>query len=89
MRLIVREGPGKVGLNFMWLPTFLGMDNNLKKQLEADLGPKLKGKPLDDTTLDFAHDEAVDFICKYHKAIPGLRDYLDAIKFVDDSGKSA
>jgi hypothetical protein len=89
VRLISRSGPGKVELNFMWLPAFCAMDNNLKKAIEADLGPKLKGKPLDDATLDLAHDEAVDFICKYHKAIPGLRDYLDAIKFVDDSGKPA
>jgi hypothetical protein len=89
MRLIVREGPGKVGLNFMWLPAFCAMDNNLKKQVEEAVGPKLKGKPMNDETLNFAHNEALDFICNYHKAIPGLRDYLDAIKFVDDTGKSA
>jgi hypothetical protein len=84
VRLIAREGPGKVGLNFMWLPAFCAMDNNLKKKIEEELGPKLKGKPLDDTTLEFAHNEVLDFICKYHKAIPGLRDYLDAIKFVEE-----
>jgi hypothetical protein len=84
MRLIVREGPGKVGFNFMWAPTFLGMDNNLKKQLEAHLQPLVKGKPMNDDTLAAAHDEAIDFICKYHKAIPGLRDYLDAMKFVQE-----
>jgi hypothetical protein len=84
MRLIVRSGPGKVELNWTWMPFFCAMDNNLKKQVEEALGPKLKGKPLDDATLDFAHNEALDFICNYHKAIPGLRDYLDAIKFIQE-----
>jgi hypothetical protein len=85
VRLIVRSGPGKVELNWMWIPGFCSYDNELKKALEKELQPKLVGKPLNDETLDFAHQEALDFICNYHKAIPGLRDYLDAIKFVDDT----
>lgn len=85
MRLVSRSGPGKVEFNFMWAPAFIGLDNNCKKALEVHLGPFLVGKPLDDATLEAAHDEAVDFICKYHKAITGLRDYLDAIKFVQEN----
>jgi hypothetical protein len=83
MRLIVREGPGKLGLAFMFLPAFIAYDNALKTALEKELGKKLVGKALDSTTLDFAHEQALEFICNYHKAIPGLRDYLDAIKFVE------
>lgn len=87
MRLVIRSGPGKVEFNFMWAPGFITFDNTLKLAIEKDLGPKLVGKPLNDETLDFAHAQALDFICDYHKALPGLRDYLDAIKFVDDSPK--
>ena len=86
MRLIIREGPGKVGFNFMWVPTFIGQDPLLKKELEKELAPHLVGQPLNDATLDKAHELALDFICsKWHKAIPGLRDYLDAMKFVEEA----
>jgi hypothetical protein len=35
-----------------------------------------------DEVLDWAHDQVLDLICAKHHAIVGLRDYLDALKFV-------
>jgi hypothetical protein len=83
MRLIVRSGPGKVELSWMFLPAFLAYDATMKGALEKKLAGELVGKPLNSDTLDWAHEQALDFICDYHKAIKGLRDFLDAIKFVE------
>lgn len=85
MRAVVSTEPGKLELNFMWLPTFIGMDSALKAELEKKLGPELVGKPMTDEVLDAAHERVLDIICERHKAIAGLRDYLDAIKFVDEA----
>lgn len=81
MRFIVATNPGTVELNFMWLPTFLGMDVNLKKYIEDEMGPQLQGKELSVETLDWANERIIDLICERYK-LDGLRDYLDAVKFV-------
>lgn len=82
MRAVYVAGPGKVALNFMWLPTFIGMDNRLKEELEQKLAPIFVGKPMTEETLDEAHDRVVELILEKHSR-PGLRDYLDALKFVE------
>ncbi len=86
MRLvtITETNPVTVAFNFMWAPTFIGMDNALKKELEARIGPELVGKEMSDTVLDAAHDKIVAIILERYSAIEGLRDYLDAIKFVQE-----
>lgn len=65
----------------MWLPTFIGLDTRLMQHLEEKLKPELEGKELTEDTLKYAHERAMDIICEHHP-IPGLRDYLDAVKFV-------
>jgi hypothetical protein len=84
MRAITVPEPGVVELNFMWLPTFVGMNTILKKEIEAQVAPKLEGKPLTDDTLDYAHELIVDIILKKFP-FPGLKDYLDAMKFVSEN----
>ena len=84
MLAIIRSAPGQVELNFMWLPAFIAYDAALKKRIETKLGPQLVGKELTEDTLQWAHDQALDIICEVHHALPGLRDYLDAMKFVQD-----
>jgi hypothetical protein len=82
MRLVTSIEPGVIAFNFMWAPTFIGHDGGLKKELEAKLAPDLVGKPMTDEVLDWAHERVLDLICEKHSSIVGLRDYLDAIKFV-------
>ena len=88
MLAVIRSGPGEVSLNFMWLPTFIAYDAALKKHIEEKLAPELVGKDLTEDVLQHAHDAALDIICAWHHAIPGLRDYLDAMKFVQDKPSS-
>lgn len=82
MRLVVATEPGVVELNFMWLPTWLGINAQLKKDLEVELEPFLVGKELTEELLEEAHQMTIAFLLRRHSHFNGLRDYLDAIKFV-------
>lgn len=82
MRLVVATEPGVVELNFMWLPTWMGINPQLKKDLETELKPLLLGKGLTDDLLEQVHEYALNYIVQRHPHFEGLRDYLDALKFV-------
>ena len=82
MRAVVVTEPGKVELSFMFLPLFLGQDPGLKKELDKTIGAEFVGKPLTDDVLDDMHERVLDIVCEKHKAVVGLRDYLDGLKYV-------
>jgi hypothetical protein len=84
MRAVYVPKPGVIALNFMFLPTLIGMDNRMLKEMEKELAPKIQGRPLDEETLNFAHEQVIDFILRVYPHRPGLRDYIDALKFVED-----
>jgi hypothetical protein len=83
MRSVIKVAPGEVELNYMWLPTWIGINNQFKERLEKELASKIEGRPLNDTTLDDVNDMVLDFIDKEF-SLTGLRDYLDGLKFVED-----
>lgn len=83
MRAVTLTQPNKLELSFMWLPGFIAYDVRLKKEIEAKLADELKSRTADNATLDWAHDRVLDMICEKHSSIIGLRDYLDALKFVE------
>lgn len=79
MRIIqVCEG-GVLEFNYMWMPTWLGLNAAFKKQMEKDLSSKFVGRTTED--IDAINREALDYIVEKHP-IPGLREYLDGLKFV-------
>lgn len=82
MRFITHD-QGTIELNYMWLPTFLGQNTELKKELEATLRPEVVGLAVTEQLLDHIHRRVIDIICKKYP-LPGLRDYLDGIKFIDE-----
>lgn len=82
MRFITETEPGVVELNWMWLPTFIGVSTPMKKRIEEKVSPMLVGKGATDEVLDAAHEKVIDLLCELHP-LPGLRDYLEAIKFVE------
>lgn len=82
MRLIVMSEPGVTELSWMWLPTFVGMNSALKKEIEEKVSEMLVGKLATDDVLDAAHEKVIELVCEKFP-LPGLRDYLDAIKFVE------
>jgi hypothetical protein len=76
MLLVNRVSEGTFELNYMWLPTWLGMNTKLKKEMETELAPVLQGK-----TPEEASDIVLDFLCSKFP-LEGLRDYLDGLKFI-------
>ena len=81
MRLVTSTDPGVLELSYMWLPTFIGLDAILQKQLEETLAKDLSGKEVTEELLDWAHARVMDLICERYP-LEGLRDYLDSVKFV-------
>lgn len=84
MRAVVISGPGQVELNYMWLPTWIGMNQALIKELEAAIAPKFIGVPLTERTLDEMHGAILHFLRMKFGTIEGLWDYVDGLKFVQD-----
>jgi hypothetical protein len=83
MRSVVATEPGVVELNFLWLPTFIGMNGAFKEKMERDLAEKVQGMTMDDKGLDRAHEIVVEYIVKAFPQIRGLGRYLDSMKYLE------
>jgi hypothetical protein len=83
MRAVVAVERGVIELNYMWLPTCVGMNAVLKQEMERELNSALCGRVLDDAALDEAHDLVVAFIEKKFPVIRGVERYLDGMKFLE------
>jgi hypothetical protein len=81
MRSVVLTDPGTLELNWMWLPTWVGMNTRLKQKIEKEIAPLVEGKALADSDLDRINDAVVAMIVK-ECPLPGVSDYLDGLKFV-------
>lgn len=81
MRLVVVDGQ-TVGLNTMWLPTWIGHNTRLIKELEAELSPLVVGKELTEHTLDEVNGLVIQYLVRRFQ-VPGLFKYLDAMKFLE------
>ena len=86
MRFIERTAPGTLSLNYMWLPTWIGMNAQLLRELEEVLTTTAVGKPLTDDLLDDLQQELLDVLMQKFPSFGGLRDYLDGVKFVGEYG---
>lgn len=86
MRLVDRTGPGAIGLNYMWLPCWIGMNEALVKEIDQAIAPGLLGKEITDETLNEAQVKVLSFLAERFPQLPGLFDYLDGLKFVTNNG---
>lgn len=83
MKAVVALEAGVVELNYLWLPTFIGMNSVLKAEMEKELASQLTGVVLDEQGLSKAHNLVVSFLTKKYPDIKGLDRYLDALKFIE------
>ena len=83
MRTIIVSGRGAVEVNWSWLPTWIGMNSSLIKEIEVALSPTLLGQSLNTEVLDKANTLLIDFLVKKFK-VPGLFDYLDGLKYISE-----
>lgn len=81
MRTIVLTDPGTLELNYMWLPTWIGMNTRFKQRIERELAPKIEGRAMTDQDLDELNDLVIQMIAAEFP-LPGISDYLDGLKFV-------
>lgn len=82
MRLVHLTAPGQLELNFMWMPTWLGINKAAKEAIEAELKSKVAGLPATDENLDAINDMVLEVLALKYDRVEGLRDYLDGLKFV-------
>lgn len=82
MRLVHLTSPGRLELNFMWLPTWIGINKEAKEAIEAELSSKVAGMPATEENLDTINDQVLEVLSQKYDQIEGLRDYLDGLKFV-------
>ncbi len=82
MRLTVQApGDGVLELNFMWLPTWVGVNHAIKKEIEEKIGATFKGREIDETTLDELDEAIIDLLQKKFPEIQ-FTEYLRAIRHV-------
>lgn len=89
MRFIERTGPGKLELNYMWLPSWVGLNEALIREIEDLLSATIVGQDLTEETLDLAHQAVLEILVNKFPAITGLFEYLDGIKYVTDGNTQA
>jgi len=82
MHTIVPTDAGVIELNYMWLPTWIGMNGPLKKELEDAIKDKVVGRACNEETLEFVDELVISFLEKKSPGIDGLREYLEGLKFV-------
>jgi len=82
MRLVVQTDPGVLELNYTWLPTWIGINNQFKNEMEKKLKTDIVGLTMDEAGLEKAHRLVLDYICEKNPGIKGLYEYLDAMKYV-------
>jgi hypothetical protein len=81
MRLVNLAKDGAVELNWMWLPTFIGQNYLVLKELEKIWRQNFNKAPRTNETLDAISDFTVRWLCDKFK-IPGLDKYLEGLKYV-------
>ena len=86
MRLIHFTGEGRLELNYMWLPTWIGLNGALLKEIETEIGPKVKGLAATEDNLDAVNLMVLKTIISKFPTLDGLHDYLDGLKFIKYGG---
>jgi hypothetical protein len=81
MRLVIRTREKELELNWMFMPTFMGMNIQLKRDIEKSL-EKFRGRTVTDTLLDEMHEFVLRLLLEKFP-LPGLEAYLRALEGID------
>jgi len=84
MRVLQVADDGAIELRWMWLPTFIGQNHMVLKELgEAWKAQFPRGVENTEAALDAMHEFTIEWLCKKF-ALPGLKEYLKAIENVQE-----
>ena len=93
MRFIQQDkhNPNTLSVSWMWLPTFIGQNQQLLGELDHVLNAKFPPPiaPSSEDEMQSLLDEIHSFVIEYldeKLGIPGLNKYLSAIKSVGEEG---
>lgn len=86
MRTVVRVDKGVLEVNYMWLPSWIGMNSVLMRELGEHMQSKAVGREFDDDLLDELDLECRSFLCQRFPTIKGLDRYLDGLIHVKLDG---
>jgi len=78
MRVAHIAKDGALELNWMWLPTFIGQNFGLMRELQGVWAARFKGQTPTEEILEEVHRFTINWLQEKLK-IPGLNDYLSAI----------
>jgi len=79
MRLVVATDPGTVAINYTWLPTWIGLNEQLLRRLAEKIHPLAVERPLDDVTLAHLESVLIDLLKDEFPYIEGLENMLRSI----------
>lgn len=84
MRVVHVAKDGAIEVNWMWLPTFIGQNYMVLRELGDAWKERFpNGVKSDETGLDEIHNFTIDWLCQKF-AIPGLKEYLQAIENIQE-----
>ena len=84
MLAVVRTAPGVVEVNYLWLPTWIGMNAALMRDVETHMKAHVAvGQPLNDETLRGMHNEVVLYLSTRFPDLAGLGQYLNGLTAVE------
>ena len=81
MYAVTSPEPGVLEVNYMWLPTWIGMNTGLLQELGEVAAKATVGLPLE-RALEAGHIAIVDHLEEKYPNIDGLHDWLQALKLV-------
>jgi hypothetical protein len=79
LRLVVATDPETVEINYTWLPTWLGLNEQLLRKLADRIRPVVVGRPLDDATLALAECTLIMLLMDEFSYIEGLEEVLRSV----------
>lgn len=82
MRLVHLTSQGQLELNYLWLPTWIGMNSATSVTILEQLKSKVVGLPATEENLDTINEMVIEVLAEKYPSVEGLRDYLDGLKFV-------
>jgi hypothetical protein len=85
MYAVVSPAPGVLELNYMWLPTWIGMNTALLKELGEVASKAAVGRPLTEA-IEESHQAVLDHLSEKYPDIEGLKDWLQGMKLVFVNG---
>jgi hypothetical protein len=83
MLLVEEIEPGVHELLYMWLPTWIGMNADLKKRVERHISKLFVGS---EATLVDMHNAVIEYLCGEFPAVLGLREYLKSVEQITIEG---